>query len=224
MLVNHALYFADLGLRRASDGRVGDPPRARRGRLRRGPRARGRGRRVARRADRLGTTCCASRATRSAPASSTAPAGRTRRSSSSSGMLAALVRSAAAHGRVAARLREPELRALPAAALAGALASLASALEGAGEECDLTSPVRPMRLGSALLACQAAEDEDAVAWHEPLGHGRVLCAAARSTSARCCARRCGTRWAPPCCARPRSRSTATSASSAAASASRRSAS
>ena len=52
VFVNHALYFADLGLRLASDGRDRRPARARRGRLRRGARARGRRGGVARRAHR----------------------------------------------------------------------------------------------------------------------------------------------------------------------------
>ena len=50
VIVNHALYFADLGLRHRLRRAHRRPARARRGHLRRGPRARGRRRRVAGRA------------------------------------------------------------------------------------------------------------------------------------------------------------------------------
>ena len=80
VLVNHALYMADLALRAGSGGGAAILPAARPGGLRRGARARGRGRRRARRA------AVAARAGAASPATSTArrpPRGATRPTSTS---------------------------------------------------------------------------------------------------------------------------------------------
>ena len=87
------------------------------------------------------------------------------------------------------------------------LSPLAARLEGAGEECDLVSRRAPARRWRSTGASPPrTRSGRLVRARRPSGPGS---ARPRSTSARCCARRCGTRSAAPCCARRRWRAAAT---------------
>jgi ATP-dependent DNA helicase DinG len=177
VLVNHALYFADLGLRRASDGRVGILPEHDavifdEAHALEDVAAEWLGARLAsvdlvRLARDVDRACEADGADRPARALVDVERHGTH-------LFAALP---AASGR--RRLRPADVAALPPGAVSGlgeALATLALALEGAGEECDLVAR-QAGRLTFALEACTEADDDETVVWCEPHGAGRSLCAA-----------------------------------------------
>ena len=173
VLVNHALYFADLGLRRVSDGAVSILPDhdavifdeaheledaaaewlgARLGMVDLMLLARD-----------VERACIRDGAPEAAPG----------RCTTLERDGAVLFGSLEVPGGGRRRLREADLRALPPQALAGlrgALGAIASALGGAGEECDLVSR-RAERLGFALEACVHADLDETVVWSERTGPG-----------------------------------------------------
>ena len=177
VFVNHALYFADLGLRLASDGRVGVLPEhdvvvfdeaheledvaaewlgARIGasdlvRL---------SREIERACERDGTT---------RPSADLVDMERH----------GAALAAALGYPESRRRLRPPDVAALPVGATSGlrdALSTLAARLEGAGDECDLVAR-QTLRLASALERCLDADPDETVVWSERSETGARLCAA-----------------------------------------------
>ena len=177
VFVNHALYFADLGLRLASDGRIGVLPEhdvvvfdeaheledvaaewlgARIGasdlvRL---------SREIERACERDGTT---------RPSADLVDMERH----------GAALAAALGYPESRRRLRPPDVAALPVGATSGlrdALSTLAARLEGAGDECDLVAR-QTLRLASALERCLDADPDETVVWSERGETGARLCAA-----------------------------------------------
>src|SRR4051812_29367060 len=176
VLVNHALLFADLGLRLASDGQVGVLPEY--------------DALVLDEAHALEDAAAGWLGARLASADLTRLARDVDRACESDGgarphralvdldrhgdlLFASLP---VAPGRL--RLRQPAA-VLPTAAVVGladALAAVESALGGAGEESDLVAR-QAARLAEALGRCLAADGTDDVLWCEPAPGGGRLCAA-----------------------------------------------
>jgi ATP-dependent DNA helicase DinG len=177
VLVNHALLFADLGLRRASDGRVGILPEYEAV--------------VLDEAHALEDVAAEWLGARIGSADVARLLRDVDRACELDGVrrpqrvLVELERHAEAlfaalpRGPGRTRLRAAERAALPEAACRGLLAALAAlgeAIGGAGEECDVAAR-QADRLAASLAACLAAEQDGRVLWSEPLGAGRLLCAA-----------------------------------------------
>jgi ATP-dependent DNA helicase DinG len=177
VFVNHALYFADLGLRIASDGRVGVLPEhdvvvfdeaheledvA---------------------AEWLGARIGVSDLIRLSREIERACErdGRTRPSADLVDMErhGAALAAALGYQVTRKRMRPADLAALPIAAtsgLRGALSTLAAHLEGGGDECDLVSR-QTQRLAFALEQCLDADPDETVVWSERAELGARLCAA-----------------------------------------------
>jgi ATP-dependent DNA helicase DinG len=177
VFVNHALYFADLGLRIASDGRIGVLPEhdvvvfdeaheledvA---------------------AEWLGARIGVSDLIRLSREIERACErdGRTRPSADLVDMErhGAALAAALGHPVTRARMRPADLAALPLAAtsgLRGALSTLAAHLEGGGDECELVSR-QTQRLAFALEHCLDADPDETVVWRERAELGARLCAA-----------------------------------------------
>ena len=186
VLVNHALLFADLALRHASDGRVGILPAYDAVILDEAHEIEGAA------AEWLGARLAMFDLLRLARDAERAC--QMDRASLPRSALHALERDATAlfatlpSGRGRTRMRERDLRDLPPLAVAGlrsALAATSAGLAGAGEECDLVARSAD-RLGAALEACIHADHDEAVVWCErdrpgsvalrsaPVDVGRVL--------------------------------------------------
>jgi ATP-dependent DNA helicase DinG len=177
VFVNHALYFADLGLRLASDGRIGVLPEhdvvvfdeaheledvA---------------------AEWLGARIGASDLIRLSREIERACErdGRRRPSADLVDMErhGAALAAALGYSESRRRMRPADLAALPIAAtsgLRGALSTLAAHLEGGGDECDLVSR-QAQRLAFALEQCLDADPDETVVWSERAELGARLCAA-----------------------------------------------
>jgi ATP-dependent DNA helicase DinG len=177
VFVNHALYFADLGLRIASDGRIGVLPEhdvvvfdeaheledvA---------------------AEWLGARIGVSDLIRLSREIERACErdGRTRPSADLVDMErhGAALAAALGYPNARRRMRPADLAALPIAAtsgLRGALSTLAARLEGGGDECELVSR-QATRLGFALEQCLDADPDETVVWSERAELGARLCAA-----------------------------------------------
>jgi ATP-dependent DNA helicase DinG len=177
VFVNHALYFADLGLRIASDGRIGVLPEhdvvvfdeaheledvA---------------------AEWLGARIGVSDLIRLSREIERACErdGRTRPSADLVDMErhGAALAAALGYSESRRRMRPADLAALPIAAtsgLRGALSTLAAHLEGGGDECELVSR-QTQRLAFALEQCLDADPEETVVWSERAELGARLCAA-----------------------------------------------
>jgi ATP-dependent DNA helicase DinG len=177
VLVNHALYFADLGLRRASDGRIGilpehdavvfDEAHALEDAA----------------AEWLGARLSTADLVRLARdvdrACELEDANRPSRALVDLERYALHLFSALPIESGRRRLRRADVERLPPGTVDGlgtALASIALLLEGGGEECDAVAR-QAERLGAALAACVDADDGQTVSWVEPFGAGRQLCAA-----------------------------------------------
>jgi ATP-dependent DNA helicase DinG len=177
VFVNHALYFADLGLRLASDGRIGVLPEhdvvvfdeaheledvA---------------------AEWLGARIGVSDLIRLSREIERACErdGRRRPSADLVDMErhGAALAAALGYSDARRRMRPADLAALPIAAtsgLRGALSTLAAHLEGGGDECDLVSR-QAQRLAFALEQCLDADPDETVVWSERAELGARLCAA-----------------------------------------------
>ena len=177
VFVNHALYFADLGLRIASDGRIGVLPEhdvvvfdeaheledvA---------------------AEWLGARIGVSDLIRLSREIERACErdGRTRPSADLVDMErhGAALAAALGYSESRRRMRPADLAALPIAAtsgLRGALSTLAAHLEGGGDECELVSR-QTQRLAYALEQCLDADPDETVVWSERAELGARLCAA-----------------------------------------------
>jgi ATP-dependent DNA helicase DinG len=177
VFVNHALYFADLGLRLASDGRVGVLPEhdvvvfdeaheledvA---------------------AEWLGARIGVSDLIRLSRDIERA-CERDQRERPSADLVdmerhGAALAAALGYSESRRRMRPADLAALPAAATSGlrdALSTLAARLEGGGDECDIVSR-QTQRLAAALEQCLEADPDETVVWSERAELGARLCAA-----------------------------------------------
>jgi ATP-dependent DNA helicase DinG len=177
VFVNHALYFADLGLRIASDGRIGVLPEhdvvvfdeaheledvA---------------------AEWLGARIGASDLLRLAREIERACErdGRNRPAAELVDMErhGAALAAALGYSDARRRLRPADVAALPMAATSGlrdALSTLAAKLEGGGDECDVVAR-QTVRLHAALERCLEADPDETVVWSERGDLGARLCAA-----------------------------------------------
>ncbi len=166
MIVNHALYFADVA-HSVAHGRRRDPPRARRRRLRRGAPARGGGRELVRRDGSRWGAFAYSRATPSEPAASRMPRLRFEPSADID-RLGVLVlgelEPASGRARLTAGALAPVLDA--ALVLAAALGELAQGLRGVSDEADAVGR-RALVVADDLEACLTLDDPDRVSWAEP---------------------------------------------------------
>ena len=177
VFVNHALYFADLGLRIASDGRIGVLPEHDvvvfdEAHELEDVAAEWLGARIGV-ADLIRLSREIERACERD--------GRTRPSADLVDMErhGAALAAALGYSDTRKRMRPADLHALPIAAtsgLRGALSTLAAHLEGGGDECDLVSR-QTQRLAFALEQCLDADPDETVVWSERAELGARLCAA-----------------------------------------------
>jgi ATP-dependent DNA helicase DinG len=177
VFVNHALYFADLGLRLASDGRVGVLPEH----------------------DvvvfdeaheledvaaewlgaRIGVTDLVRLSREIERACERDGRPRPSRDLVDMERHGAALSAALGFPTTRRRLRPTDIAALPHAATSGlrdALSTLAARLESAGDECDLVSR-QVIRLGFALESCIDADPDETVVWCERGDLGARLCSA-----------------------------------------------
>lgn len=177
VFVNHALYFADLGLRHASDGRVGVLPEHDvvvfdEAHELEDVAAEWLGARIGV-ADLIRLSRDIERACE-----------RDQRERPSADLVdmerhGAALAAALGYSDSRRRMRPADLAALPVAATSGlreALSTLAARLEGGGDECDTVSR-QTQRLAFALDACLDADPDETVVWSERAELGARLCAA-----------------------------------------------